>query len=78
MNKGPSSQLRLLRIQLEIVEIHMAPGSARLLVHHSNRDLASLMRAKIDHAPTQPAPPPGTGPQPDVDLRPLYDDDFGA
>ena len=36
----------------------------------------AILRAKIDHAP--PPPPPGTGPQPDVDLRQLYDDDFGA
>ena len=35
----------------------------------------TVMRAKIDHAPS---PPPGTGPQPDVDLRPLYEDEFGA
>ena len=35
----------------------------------------TVMRAKIDHAPP---PPPGTGPQPDVDLRPLYEDEFGA
>lgn len=40
----------------------------------------AVLRAKIDHGPaaTPAAPLPGTGPQPDVDMRPLYDEDFGA
>ncbi len=39
----------------------------------------AVLRAKIEHGPAAaPPPPPGTGPQPDVDMRPLYDEDFGA
>ncbi|MFO1048189.1 MAG: cell cycle transcriptional regulator TrcR [Geminicoccaceae bacterium] len=41
----------------------------------------AVLRAKIEHGPAAapaPAPLPGTGPQPDVDMRPLYDEDFGA
>ena len=39
----------------------------------------AVLRAKIDQGPAaQPASPPGTGPQPDVDLQPLYEDEFGA
>ena len=40
----------------------------------------AVLRAKIDQGPAQTpaAAPPGTGPQPDVDLGPLYEDEFGT
>jgi len=39
----------------------------------------AVLRAKIDQGPAQAtAAPPGTGPQPDVEMRPLYEDEFGA